>query len=111
MRSQEKYWDKRIKIWSSSSYRRKISNKDIIEWLAGYFRKPIFRRMEVALKYLGPKIKGKIVADFGCGVGDLCIKFSSYQPKKIIGFDISSVAIKEATKRSKKNINNIIFMQ
>ncbi|MBI5465427.1 class I SAM-dependent methyltransferase [Candidatus Gottesmanbacteria bacterium] len=98
MINQKDYWDKKIKPWSDSSYKRARS-LNLIEWLAGFFRGPITGRMEVALKVIGPKATGKIVADFGCGVGDFCFRVLEYQPKKVIGLDISAVAVAEATKR------------
>lgn len=111
MSEQKKYWDKKIKEWSKSSYQGKSHN--FIEWLAGFFRGPITGRMEVALEIIGPKAQGKIIADLGCGIGNFCFKILKYQPKRVIGFDISSVAIKEAKKRAKQNEveNKVQFVQ
>ena len=36
------------------------------------------------------------VLDYGCGVGPSIIAVSNYQPKKIIGIDISEISIKKA---------------
>ena len=102
MEAQKDYWDKKIKLWSQSSYEKKLGRFSLIEWLAGFFRGPITGRMELALKFVGPQSAGKIVADFGCGMGDFCFRVLEYQPKKVIGIDISLVAVAEAKKRAKE---------
>lgn len=111
MNKQKEYWDKKIKIWSNSSYRKgKVINS--IERLAGFFRRPIIGRMEEALKIVGPRSRGEIVADLGCGVGDFCFAILTYQPRKVIGIDLSLVAVKEAQKRAKKEgENKVEFIQ
>lgn len=112
MISQKKYWDKKIKEWSSDSYSQKSNKTRPIEKLANLFRGPIVKRMEIALQIAGPKAKGKVIADFGCGLGDYCFKVLRYDPKKVIGLDISEVAVKEASNRAKKmGLKNVIFVQ
>lgn len=100
MATQEDYWDKKIKEWTEASYEKKTKN--LIEKTASLFRGGITKRMEVALEVVGPKAKGKVILDLGCGLGDFCFRILSYSPKKIIGIDISAVAVKEAIKRAKK---------
>ena len=41
------------------------------------------------------------VLDYGCGVGPSIIAVSNYQPKKIIGIDISEISIKKAKDKTK----------
>lgn len=101
MKTQADYWNKKIKIWSDSSYKRE-GKQNLIEWLAGFFRGPITGRMKIALRIVGPLVKGKIIADLGCGVGDFCFHVLEYQPKKVMGIDISKVAVQEAQKRAKQ---------
>jgi len=102
MKSQQKYWDKKITEWTRASYDEKLEDISLIEKMANLFRGPITKRMDVALEIIGPKAKGKIVADFGCGLGDFCFEALKYEPKKLIGIDISGVAVEEARKKSKK---------
>lgn len=113
MKRQQEYWDKKIKIWSNSSYGREGSGFNLIEWLAGFFRGPITARLEVALKVIGPKTEGKIIADFGCGIGDFCFKILAFHPQKVIGFDISTVAIETARQRAKEKVidKKVTFIQ
>jgi len=102
MNLQKKYWDEKIKSWTKSSYEKKFSQFDLIERLANFFRGPIVARMEEALKIIGPRSKNKIVLDLGCGLGNFCFAILRYSPRKVIGLDISEVAVKEARKIAKK---------
>lgn len=99
MNAQKDYWDRKIKEWSEASYEKKT--RSLIEKAASLFRSGITGRMEVAFKIVGPRVKGKTIMDMGCGIGDFCFAMTKYQPKKIIGVDISQVAVKEAQKRAK----------
>lgn len=100
MLSQKDYWDQKIKEWSEASYEKKTNRP--IERLANLFRRGVTGRMEVALKFIGPQARGKVILDMGCGRGDFCFGLLNYQPQKVIGMDISGVAIKEAKKRAKE---------
>lgn len=102
MASQEQYWDQKIKKWSKVSYQKKVRGIDLVERLANLFRGSIAGRMKVALEEVGPLAKNKVVLDMGCGVGDFCFAVLDFKPKKVIGLDISSVAIKTARKTAKK---------
>jgi putative methylase len=53
------------------------------------------------LAYLAGDIKGKVVADFGCGSGKLAIGAALLGAKKVIGIDLDEEAIKVA----KENLN------
>lgn len=99
MKTQEEYWDKKIKEWSEASYEKKA--KSPIEKLAIFFRGGITKRMDVAIKIIGSRAKGKVVVDMGCGLGDFCFEILKYKPKMVVGIDISGVAIKEAQRRVK----------
>lgn len=102
METQEKYWDEKIKEWTRVSYGKKASHVILIERLANLFRGPIAGRMAVALEVVGPKAKDKTILDMGCGLGDFCFAVLRYQPRQVIGLDLSGIAIKEAQKRAKK---------
>lgn len=109
MKSQEAYWDKKITEWTKVSYENKFVKFDLIEWLANFFRGPIVGRMEVALELLGPRIKNKVVLDLGCGLGDLEWAMLKYQPKRIIGIDISGVAVRTAKRiAQKRKVDGIV---
>lgn len=99
MNKQEDYWNRKIKEWSEASYEKRAKNP--IEIAASFFRGGITGRMDVALEVIGPKAKDKVILDMGCGLGDFCFDILKYGPKKVIGLDISSVAVKEAQKRAK----------
>lgn len=111
MITQKEYWDKKIKEWTEGSYEKKTKN--LIEKIANFFRGGIIKRMDVAIELVGPKVRGKTVLDLGCGLGDFCFKVMPYKPGKVIGIDVSPVAIKEAAKRAKKSgfKNEIEFLQ
>lgn len=102
MISQREYWDKKIKEWTEVSHRKRTKGVGLIEKVANLFRGPITKRMDVALEIVGPKAKGKAVIVLGCGLGDFCFAILKYQPQKVIGLDISGVAIKEAKRRAEK---------
>ena len=100
MSKQKDFWDKKIKEWSSLAY-DKTANLNILEKIASLFRATNTRK-EVTLKLVGPRTKGKTVLDLGCGLGEFSISLlMRYNPKKIIGIDISDVAVKEAKKLAK----------
>lgn len=100
MTSQKQYWDKKIKEWSSSSYHKK-SKLSLVEKIATYFRS-VNKRKDAALKLAGPIAKNKIVIDLGCGLGEFSFGILRYNPKKVIGYDISKVAISEVKKLAKR---------
>ncbi|OGG12558.1 hypothetical protein A3D77_04420 [Candidatus Gottesmanbacteria bacterium RIFCSPHIGHO2_02_FULL_39_11] len=113
MSSQQKYWDNKIKIWSDSSYRRRNGQFNLIEYIAGFFRGPINGRLLIAYKFLCPLVKDKILADFGCGTGEFCFRILRCKPQRIIGMDISSVAVKEASRKAASQgiSKNLFFIQ
>jgi ubiquinone/menaquinone biosynthesis C-methylase UbiE len=48
----------------------------------------------------GINLKGKIIADFGCGIGNLLYHFNDhFQPSSCYGFDFSEILLKLALKR------------
>lgn len=102
MKTQEKYWDQKIKNWTQGAYRGKFTGLDLVERLANLFRGPISGRLKATLKIIGPLAKNKVVLDLGCGLGDFCFELLSYQPRKVIGIDISGAAIKMARQLAKK---------
>lgn len=113
MNSQKDYWDRKIREWTEASYRRGSGKVSLVEKVAGLFRSGIEGRMRVALETVGPLVRGKTVVDMGCGLGDLCFGILKYQPKKVIGVDISGVAVREARKtaKRKKVADRIEFIQ
>lgn len=98
----EKYWNSKITEWELSAYEGK-ARKSIIEKMANKFRNPIRKRSEIAFEFLNGIVKEKIVLELGCGTGIFCYRLAEVcQPKKIIGIDISSVAIEKAIEKNKR---------
>jgi SAM-dependent methyltransferase len=56
------------------------------------------RGMDLYFKYFSPEetVKNKSVLDFGCGVGGKDAEFLKYEPKKIVGIDLSARNLKYA---------------
>lgn len=111
MNAQEQYWDKKIEEWTDASYGyKKVS---FVEKIASLFRSQISGRMEVALERIGPIAEGKTIVDMGCGLGDFCFRLAEYNPKQIIGLDISGVAVRKATEivRKRELGHKVKFLQ
>mgnify|MGYP006115238073 FL=1 len=68
------------------------------------FYKALFNMYEDFNIYIYEKARGKIVLDYGCGVGGITQKIAYSNPVKLIGIDISEVSINKAMK-SAKNLN------
>jgi len=93
---QKSYWDAKIKDWVMSSYQDKAEGVSYVERIAARFRPPIRTRLATALQLVGPIAREKVILDLGCGLGNFCFEILRYQPQKVIGVDISSVALSEA---------------
>ena len=65
------------------------------------FYKAIYNSNEDFFKFLELNAANSEVLDFGCGVGSSLEKVIKFNPKKIIGIDISEVSILKAKKKSK----------
>jgi len=50
------------------------------------------------------KANKKIVLDYGCGIGSITEKIAKFNPKKLVGVDISEVSINKAIENA-KNLN------
>ncbi|MBI2051296.1 class I SAM-dependent methyltransferase [Candidatus Roizmanbacteria bacterium] len=98
--SQREYWDKKIREWTFASY-GKNSRIGVIEKIATYFRS-VNKRKDAALKLIGPIARGKTILDLGCGLGEFAFAILRYDPKKVLAYDISDVAIQEVKKSAKK---------
>lgn len=100
MPTQKEFWDRKIKEWSALAYDNTV-NLNILERIASVFRATNVRK-EVTLKLIGPKTKNKTVLDLGSGQGEFSTSLlMRYEPKKLIGIDISEVAVKESKKLAK----------
>ena len=60
--------------------------------------------------HLKKKSKNAEVLDYGCGIGPTIIEVSNYQPKKIIGIDISEISIKKAKDKT-KNLGSMVELK
>jgi 2-polyprenyl-3-methyl-5-hydroxy-6-metoxy-1,4-benzoquinol methylase len=101
MKTQKDYWNKKIVDWTKVSYDKKEKNVPLAEKIATHFR-AISKRMDVTLKLLGPLVNNKTVLNLGCGLGNECFALLDFNPKRVIGIDISGVAIEEAQEKAKK---------
>ena len=65
------------------------------------FYKAIANTWDDFYERLKKNARNSEVLDYGCGVGPSIIAVSNYQPKKIIGIDISEISIKKAKDKTK----------
>ncbi len=66
------------------------------------FYKAISNCGEDFLIYLKDNAKNSKILDFGCGIGSSAEKVIKYNPKKIIGIDISEISINKAKNKAKE---------
>tara|TARA_Y100000590_G_C15420538_1_gene901224 strand:- start:111 stop:854 length:744 start_codon:yes stop_codon:yes gene_type:complete len=66
------------------------------------FYKALFNLFDDFYNYLKNNIKNKDVLDYGCGVGSITEQVANYQPKNILGIDISETSISIAKERSRE---------
>ncbi len=66
------------------------------------FYKATYNISEDFLNYLKNNAKNSEILDYGCGVGPTIEKVIKYNPKKIIGIDISEVSIDKARKKAEE---------
>jgi len=66
------------------------------------FYKALFNLSNDFYEHLKKNIKNKDVLDYGCGIGIVTEKVFNYEPKNIIGIDISDKSILIAKKRSEE---------
>jgi|TARA_B110001452_G_scaffold250702_1_gene239159 ubiquinone/menaquinone biosynthesis C-methylase UbiE len=63
------------------------------------FYKAIINAWEDFYKYLKLNANNSEILDYGCGVGPIIEKVIDYNPKKIVGIDISDISISKAKKK------------
>ncbi len=68
------------------------------------FYKALHNMFEDFNLIISKKANQKIVLDYGCGVGSVTEKIAKYNPKRLVGVDISEVLIDKAV-QSAKNLN------
>ena len=71
------------------------------------FYKSLYNINEDFFSYIEKKANKSKILDFGCGTGDFIEKLTKYNPKKIVGIDISEISIEKAKEKT-KNINTDI---
>ncbi len=81
-----------------------------------YGNKKYYKVTDRSTKYMNDWIiresKDKIFLDYACGNGENAIKSAKSGSKLSLGFDISSVSVKNAASHAQKeNLNNTIFFQ
>lgn len=99
---QKEYWDKKIKVWSDSTYTEKPKKIGLVERVAKSFRSPVVNRRAALLQYLTDDLSVKTVLDLGCGNGNLSLAILATGAKKVIGLDISPSITTDNKEMAKK---------
>ena len=73
------------------------------------FYKAIYNSSEDFFTYLEDNSRNSEILDYGCGIGSFTEKIIKYNPKKIIGIDISEVSIDKAKKKAEELKINIDY--
>ena len=73
------------------------------------FYKAIYNSNEDFFTYLEDNTRNSEILDYGCGIGSFTEKIIKYNPKKIIGIDISEVSIDKAKKKAEELKINIDY--
>ena len=68
----ERYWDRIIGDWETSSYDSRSRAENLLERIASRFRKHIRHRQETCVKHLDAHLKDCVVVELGCGSGSTC---------------------------------------
>lgn len=94
------YWKRNVMEWERTIYDRDGVGAGSIERAAGLFRRDIMiDRRSSAVRYLAERIKGHTVVDIGCAGGYLCEELLRAGARKVVGIDISPLAIESANRR------------
>ena len=90
---------------SEKNLREKVFHNELQSRPKGRFENVFYKALanvwDDFYDQLKKKTRNAEVLDYGCGVGPSIIKVSNYEPKKIIGIDISEISIKKAKDRTK----------
>ena len=73
------------------------------------FYKAIYNSSEDFFTYLEDNTRNSDILDYGCGIGSFTEKIIKYNPKKIIGIDISEISINKAKKKAEKLKINVDY--
>jgi len=73
------------------------------------FYKAIYNSSEDFFTYLEDNAKNSEILDYGCGIGSFIEKVIKYNPKKIIGIDISEISINKAKKKAEELKINVDY--
>ncbi len=74
------------------------------------FYRALYNISEDFFDHIKSNAKGAEILDYGCGVGSFVEKVTEFEPKKIVGIDISEVSINKAKERAKELKTNINFI-
>jgi SAM-dependent methyltransferase len=95
------YWKKHVMSWEASAY-FKDSGKQPSFWdrTSTLFRgQGMYVRMDAALRMVKPYVKDMSVLDIGCASGRFAFQLMDAGAQKVIGIDVSPVAIEAANQR------------
>ena len=73
------------------------------------FYKAIYNSSEDFFTYLEDNSRNSEILDYGCGIGSFTEKIIKYNPKKIIGIDISEISINKAKKKAEELKINVDY--
>ena len=65
------------------------------------FYKALYNMYEDFNSIINKKANQKIVLDYGCGIGSVTERIAKFNPKKLVGVDISEVSINKANEKAK----------
>lgn len=74
------------------------------------FYKALYNMYEDFNLIIYEKANNKIVLDYGCGVGSITEKITKFDPKKLVGVDISEVSINKAIESAKNQNLQIEYL-
>ena len=95
------YWDKKIIEWENSI--KGDGEYSLIEKVAASFRMPLRYRSNLSLELIKPFVKNKTILELGSASGFFAIELMKLgHPKKIVGIDISTNAVKRANEIARK---------
>ncbi len=73
------------------------------------FYKALYNISSDFFDYLKNNAKNAEILDYGCGIGSFVEEVAKYEPKKIVGIDISEISINKAIERTKELKINVDF--
>ena len=95
------YWKQHVMSWEAGAYYKDDGRKPSFwDRLSTLFRGDgMYVRMDAALQLVAPHVKGLTVLDIGCASGRFAFQLLQAGAARVIGLDVSPVAIELAEQR------------